>query len=104
MNRQDRLGIFPSRGDSDRVIALWRDDSKATPEEIVCGKDQYGVLLTLSGSHVVDESLDGRQDPSVVAWRFAGQRQLGLGDLTPKFAEIVAPDRRAARESETAQR
>ena len=104
MNRQDRLGIYRSRCDKDRVIALWRDDSKATPEEIFCGKDQYAVLLTLSGSHVVDESLDGRQDPNVVAWRFAGQRQLGLGDLTPKFAEIVAPDRRTLRESETALR
>ena len=92
MNRQDRLGIFRSRSDKDRVIALWRDDSKATPDEIVCGKDQYGVLLTLSGSHVVDESLDGRQDPGVVAWRFAGQRQLGLGKLAEKFAEIVMPD------------
>ena len=104
MNRQDRLGIFRSHGDKDRVIALWRDDSKTTPEEIFCGKDQYGVLLTLSGSHVVDESLDGRQDPSVVAWRFAGQRQLGLGDLAPKFAEIVASDRSPPRENETARR
>ena len=93
MNRQDRLGIFRSYRDEDRVIALWRDDSKATPDEIVCGKDQYGVLLTLSGSHVIDESLDGRQDPGVVAWRFAGQRQLGLGKLADTFSAIVTPDR-----------
>ena len=95
MNRQDRLGIFPSHGDADRVIALWRDDSKATPEESVCGKDHDAVLLTLSASHVVDESLDGRQDPDVVAWRFAGQRQLGLPD-PEAFADIVAPDRHPA--------
>lgn len=92
MDRQDRLGLHVSKGDEDRVIALWRDDSKTTPEEILCGKDQYGTLLTLSASHVVDESLDGRQDPDVVAWRFAGQRQLGLAD-PETFADIVAPDR-----------
>lgn len=93
MNRQDRLGIFRSYRDEDRVIALWRDDSKTVPDEIICGKDQYGVLLTLSGSHVTDESLDGRQDPGVVAWRFAGQRQLGLGPLAEAFAAIVTPDK-----------
>ncbi len=93
MNRQDRLGIFRSYRDEDRVIALWRDDSKTVPDEIICGKDQYGVRLTLSGSHVTDESLDGRQDPGVVAWRFAGQRQLGLGPLADAFAAIVTPDK-----------
>ena len=95
MNRQDRLGIFRSESDADRVIALWRDDSKPTPEEIVCGKNQYGVLLTLSGGHVVEESLDGRLDSGVFAWRFAGQRQLGLGRREPEFAAVVGVDSRA---------
>ena len=92
MNRQDRLGIYKSKGDDDRVIALWRDDSKPEPEEIVCGNEHYGVLLTLAGSHVTEESLDGRQDPQVVAWRFAGKRQLGLGSAQASFADVIDRD------------
>ncbi len=95
MNRQDRLGIYPSKGDADRVIGLWRDDSNPTPEEIICGRDQHGVLLTLSGSHVAEESLDGRTDNRVVAWRFAGQRQLGLDRRVNNFLDVIGPEARS---------
>ena len=92
MNRQDRLGIYPSKSDKDRVIALWRDDSKPTPEEILCGKGQHGVLLTLSGGHVLEESLDGRQTSAAISWRFAGQRQLGLAGREQHFSDVLGDE------------
>ncbi len=69
MTRQNRLGRHASSSE-ERIVALWRDDS-GEPREISCPMSAHGVRLTLSGHSLVDAALDGRNDRSAVAWRWA---------------------------------
>ena len=92
MQRQHRLGIHVSKGAHDRVIALWRDDTQASPIEIACPDETYGVVLSLSGARVVDKTLDGRTDGSAVSWRYARHTALKVADAKTKFLAVVGDD------------
>lgn len=92
MTRQRRIGKHPSKGPKDRVVALWRDDDKTDPIEISCADHCHAVRLTLSGVPVVDRTLDGREDHSAVAWRYAHHAAVCLKDSTQTFADVLGPD------------
>ncbi len=91
MTRQHRIGTHLSKGPSDRVIALWRDDT-GDPQEIECPNDAHGVRLTLSGRRVIDETLDGRTDTTAVSWRYAKHKPIKIKDVVKNFSEILGAD------------
>lgn len=92
MTRQHRLGKFPSSGGADRIVAPWRDDEQNNPIEIECPMDCHAVRLTPSGLPVVDRSLDGREDRSAVAWRYAHHRPVCLNGITKEFSDVLGTD------------
>jgi hypothetical protein len=92
MTRQDRIGKYRSKRPEDRVVALWRDDDRTDPIEIACPTNCHAVRLTLSGVPVVDRTLDGREDHSAVAWRYANHSPVCLKDPGQRFPNVLGPD------------
>ncbi|MBR1281291.1 hypothetical protein JQ597_04480 [Bradyrhizobium sp. AUGA SZCCT0177] len=92
MTRQHRIGKHPSKKPDDRIIALWRDDDRTDPIEIACPMNCHAVRLTLSGVPVVDRTLDGREDRSAVAWRYANHAPVCLKDVTSKYSDVLGQD------------
>lgn len=92
MTRQHRIGKHPSKKPEDRVVALWRDDDRTDPIEIACPVECHAVRLTLSGVPVVDRTLDGREDRSAVAWRYAHHAAVCLKDVSTKYSDVLGED------------
>lgn len=97
MTRQHQIGKYRSKGPKDRVIALWRDDDRTDPIEISCPSDAQAVRLTLSGVPVVDRTLDGREDRSAVAWRYANHVSVRLDHVEENFRDVLGEDDLAVR-------
>lgn len=91
MTRQHRIGTHPSKGADDRVVALWRDD-RGTTREIACPIGAHGIRLTLSGRRVTDATLDGRDDPMSVSWRYAGHAPIQIKDVAERFGKVLGED------------
>lgn len=92
MTRQHRIGKHLSKKPEDRVVALWRDDDRTDPIEISCPVECHAVRLTLSGVPVVDRTLDGREDRSAVAWRYAHHAAVCLKDVSTKYSDVLGED------------
>lgn len=92
MTRQHRIGKYLSKGGEDRIVALWRDDDRTDPIEIACPMEFHAVRLTLSGVPVVDRTLDGREDHSAVAWRYANHAPVLLENANSQFPNILGDD------------
>jgi len=95
MTLQDRIGTHRSNG-SDRVIALWRDDSSARPTTLECPYDAQGVLLTIVEGGSNDVSLDGRCDGHAKAWRHAGHLPVRIEGARSRHAAILGPENLAS--------
>lgn len=91
MTRQHRIGTHPSKGPEDRVVALWRDD-RGTTREIACPNGAHGIRLTLAGRRVTDATLDGRDDPMSVSWRYAGHSPVRVANVAERFPVVLGDD------------
>lgn len=92
MTRQNRYGGYQSKGDGDRVIALWRDDLRSEPQEISCGLGHQAVRLTVFGQKVTDVTLDGRADSTAVAWRYAHHVPIRIENVQVEYADVLGDD------------
>lgn len=99
MTLQHLNGRQPSTSPDDRVIGLWRDDAKATPEPIKCPNDCHGVWLRVFGLRVSDISFDGRDDIAI-SWRYGGQKPLAIADVNTRYGPLLGRQDRALRSHE----
>ena len=96
MARQDQLARenriaakFQSSDDSDRVIALWRDDVTGGPIPIACGMEDYGVWLKVWYRTATDVALDGRSDQLGKRWIYGKHRGLTIDDVENRFGSVI---------------
>jgi len=99
MTLQHLNGAWTSEKPDDRVIALWRDDRSPRLEQIACPYDAHGVWLKVWGARVTDLSIDGRDDPTAVAWTYGTHKSLIVKDVDRRYPDIVGEADRKVREA-----
>ncbi len=57
------------------IVGLWKDES-GNSVNVGLPQNAKGILLSLSGEHTQDQTVDGRISKNAISWRFHSQRPL----------------------------